>query len=231
MILWMAHFYCLFFQTSLDFSQVLLRNPAVAIDWMLSLKRRFASAYLVSFVLVGTSSSPTRQRQLSWEWRGPLGMPGLRLPGPLSQHVFVTRTPRKHKLTVIWSRLRETFEHGSSQVVEMSSVDRYYRYVRFLPYFQRVLDLLYLVTTLEGLLPLHLYSSLWSVPAPVRKQRLVDLEMWPRYPAPNVSDLKARLNHYVEAQSPPCNTCWRAFRVLHPEGKCLLLVARGGLGY
>lgn len=137
-ILWMAHFYCLFFQTSLDFSQVLLRNPAVAIDWMLSLKRRFASAYLVSFVLFGTSSSPTRQRQLSWEWRGPLGMPGLRLPGPLSQHVFVTGTPRKHKLTVIWNRLRETFEHGSPQVVEMSSIDSYYRYVRSLPYFQRV---------------------------------------------------------------------------------------------
>lgn len=105
MILWMSHFYCLFFQTSLDFSQVLLRNPAVAIDWMLSLKRPFASAYLVSFVLFGTSSSPTRQWQLSWEWRGPLGMPGLRLPRPLSQHVFVTGMPRKHKLTVIWSGL------------------------------------------------------------------------------------------------------------------------------
>lgn len=139
MILWMAHFYCLFFQTSLDFGQVLLRNPAVAIDWMLSLKRRFASAYLVSFVLFGTSSSPTRQWQLSWEWRGPPGMPSLRLPGPLSQHVFVTGMPHKHKLTVIWSRLREAFEHSSPQVVEMSFVDGYYRYVRFLPYFQRVL--------------------------------------------------------------------------------------------
>lgn len=132
MILWKAHFYCLFFQTGLDFSQVLLRNPVVAIDWVLSLKRRFASAYLVLFVLFGTSSSPTRQRQLSWEWRGPLGMPGLRLPGPLSQHVFVTGTPRKHKLTVatvIWSMLRETSEHYCLQVVKTLLVDRYYRYV------------------------------------------------------------------------------------------------------
>lgn len=66
--------------------------------------------------------------------KGPLGMPGLRLPGPLSQHVFVTGTWRKHKLTVatvIWSMLRETSEHDCLQVVKVSSVDRYYRYVRF----------------------------------------------------------------------------------------------------
>lgn len=88
--------------------KMLLRNLAVAIDWALSLKHPFASAYLVPFVLFGTSSSPTRQQQLSWEWRGPPGMPGLWLPRPLSQHVFVTGTQHKHTptaATLIWGTL------------------------------------------------------------------------------------------------------------------------------
>lgn len=64
-------FFSFFCKQGLDFSQLLLRKPIETIDWALSLKRRFASANLLLFVLFGTSSSPTRQWQLSESERGP----------------------------------------------------------------------------------------------------------------------------------------------------------------
>lgn len=221
----------------------LLHNPAGAIDWVLSLMCRFASAYLVLFVLFGTSSSSTRLQQLSWEWRGPLGMPGLLLPGPLSQHVFVTGTPHKPTLrvtTVIWIQIRETL---SNMVV--SRLWRCHRLtdIRSMLTLMR-LDLAFgcCFRSIVAVTPL-LFCLNWFVP-------LLNLEVWACYRIEiNTSvpltrqeaDLNERLSHNVDVKSPPCAA--NLLKNLHPHnatGVCPLLhygskmkyiVACGGVVY
>lgn len=75
--------------------------------------RPFASAYLVPFVPVGTSSSPTRLQQLSWEWKGAPrnARPADSLGHSVNMCLSQGRCTNTHSVPLIWLQIRGTLSN------------------------------------------------------------------------------------------------------------------------